>query len=229
MVSNFHRNLSRKGKPMILYGTPVSPYVRKVQAYLAERGMEAEVVGVGIGDPNPDFAKANPLKKMPALQDGDFGIGDSSAIITYLEGKYPGSTLIPNDAEGKAAVHWFDKFADTVLGPSGGKIFFNRIVMPKFMGAEGNEAMASEGEAELPKHYAYLDGAISDAGYLVGDRFTLADISVACLLGNLRLIGLGPDAATYPKLSAWLEACYARPCISASFAHAEKIFAKIAG
>jgi glutathione S-transferase len=64
---------------------------------------------------------------------------------------------------------------------------------------------------------------------LVGDQFSLADISIAATLGNLRLIGMGPDAATYPKLSSWLEACYARPSISASFAHAQKIFAKVAG
>jgi glutathione S-transferase len=218
---------------MILFGNPVSPYVRKVQAYLAERGMEAEGVIVGLGDPNPEFSKASPLHKMPAFQDGDFTIADSSAIITYLECKYPGGTLFRQSAEDKAMIHWFDKYADTVIGPSGGKIFFNRVVLPKFMKIEGNEVAAQEGEAEMPNHYAYLEGVFSgnsmDPGYLVGDSFSMADISVSALLGNLRLIGMGPDAATYPKLSAWLETCYARPSISESFGHAEKIFARIAG
>ncbi len=214
---------------MILFGAPVSPFVRKVQAYLVERGMEAELVSVGMADPNPDFIAVSPLRKMPALKDGDCGIADSSAIITYLEAKYPGSALIPDDALGKAMVHYYDKFADTVLVVSGSKIFFNRIVLPKFMGKEGNEAVAQEGEAELPKHYAYLESVILESGYLVGDSFSLADIAVATILGNLLLLDKGPDAATYPKLSAWLDTCYARPSISGSFAHAQKIFARIMG
>lgn len=214
---------------MKLYGAALSPYVRKVQSYLAERGMEAEMAPAGLGSDDPGFLACSPLRKMPALQDGDFGIADSSAIITWLEAKYPGSGLVPNSAEGKAMVHWFDKFADTVLGPSGTKIFFNRVVAPRFMGREGNEAMAQEGEAEFPKHYAYLESAIGDAGYLVGDAFSLAEIAVATMLGNIRLLGLGPDAATYPRLSAWLEASYARPGVAAPYMHAEKIFARVVG
>jgi glutathione S-transferase len=212
---------------MILYGTPVSPFVRKIMAYLAERGMEAEVVAVGIGDPNPDYAKASPLRKMPALSDGDFHIADSSAIITYLDAKYPGSGLIPDSAEGKAMVTWFDEFADTVLAAAGGAVFFNRFVMPKFMGAEGNEAAAAEGEAKLPALYDYLESALSASGHLVEDHFTFADLTVAVTFGNLRLIGLGPKADTHPKLAAWLEAQYARPSIAASFGHAQKIVEKV--
>ncbi len=212
---------------MILFGTPVSPFVRKVQAYLAERNMEVEMVAVGMADPNPDFAKASPLKKMPALQDGTFGISDSSAIITYLDAKYPGSGLIPDSAEGKARVHWFDEFADTVLSASGSKIFFNRVVAPKFMGKEGNEAIAQEGEAELPKLYDVLENAIPSSGFLVEDRFTLADISVATILGNVCFIGLGPKPETHPKLAKWVEAQFARPSIAASYGHAEKIVMRV--
>jgi glutathione S-transferase len=214
---------------MILYGTPVSPFVRKILAYLAERDMAVEVVPVGIGDPNPDYAAVSPFKKMPALKDGDFGISDSSAILTYLEAKYPGSGLVPDDAEGKARVAWFDEFADTMLVTAGGKIFFNRVVAPKFLGAEGNEAAAKEGEAELPKLYAYLESILDGSAYLVGGAFSIADISVATALGNLQPMGLGPKAADYPKTAAWLENIYARPSIAASQGHFQKIFAKVAG
>jgi glutathione S-transferase len=164
---------------MILYGTPVSPFVRKILSYLAERGMEAELVAVGIGDPNPDYAAVSPFKKMPAIKDGDFGISDSSAILTYLEAKYPGSGLIPDSAEGKACVAWWDEFADTMVVAAGGKIFFNRVVAPKFLGMDGNEAAAKEGEAELPKLYAYLESVADGSGYLVGGAFSIADIAVA--------------------------------------------------
>jgi glutathione S-transferase len=214
---------------MKLFGTPVSPFVRKILSYLAERGMEAEVVAVGMGDPNPEYAEVSPFKKMPALKDGDFGISDSSAILTYLEAKYPGSGLVPDSAEGKARAHWFDEFADTMLVGAGGKIFFNRVVAPKFLGIDGNEAAAKEGEAELPKYYAYLESVISDTGFLVGNSFTIADISVATALGNLRPLGLAPQAADYPKLTAWLDNIYQRPSIAGPYAHMEKILARVLG
>jgi glutathione S-transferase len=214
---------------MKLYGAALSPYVRKVQSYLAERGMEAENLSVGIGSDDPGFAAASPLKKMPALQDGDFGIADSSAILTYLEAKYPGSGLVPEDAEGKAWVHFHDKFADTILGASGTKVFFNRIVLPKFMGREGNEEIAAEGEAELAKHYAYLESALAENGYLLASGFSLADISMASLMGNVRLLGLGPDEGVYPRLAAWVETVFARPAIAGPYTHAEKIFARTMG
>lgn len=214
---------------MILYGTPVSPYVRKILSYLAERNMDVEVVGVGIGDPNPDYAAVSPFKKMPALKDGDFGISDSSAILTYLEAKYPGSGLVPDSAEGKGRVAFFDEFADTMLVAAGGKIFFNRVVAPKFLGMDGDEAAAKEGEAELPKLYAYLESVMDGSGYLVGGAFSIADISVATALGNLQPLGCGPNAADYPKTAAWLESIYARPSIAGPYAHFQKIFARVAG
>jgi glutathione S-transferase len=214
---------------MILYGTPVSPFVRKILAYLAERNMAVEVVPVGIGDPNPDYAAVSPFKKMPAIKDGDFGISDSSAILAYLEAKYPGSGLMPDDAEGKARVAWFDEFADTMLVAAGGKIFFNRVVAPKFLGMDGDEAAAKQGEAELPQLYAYLESIMDGSAYLVGGAFSIADIAVATALGNLVPMGLGPNATEYPKAAAWLETTHARPSIAASQAHFQKILTKVSG
>ncbi len=214
---------------MIVYGTPVSPFARKVLSYLIERGMEHEVVSVGMGDPNPDYAAVSPFRKMPAIKDGDFGISDSSAILTYLEAKYPGSALTPDSAEDKARVAWFDEFADTMLTASGGKIFFNRVVAPKFMKQDGDEAAAKAGEAELPKLYAYLESVMDGSGYLAGGKFTIADIAVAAALGNLRPMGFGPNAAEYPKTAAYLDTINARPSIAGPYGHFEKIYARVVG
>lgn len=214
---------------MIVYGNPVSPFVRKVISYLVEREMAYELVIVGLGDPNPDFAAVSPFGKMPALKDGDFGISDSSAILTYLEAKYPGSGLVPDDAEGKARVTWFDEFADTILVASGAKIFFNRVVAPKFMGREGDEAAAQAGEAEMPGLYAYLESVLDESGYLVGGKFSVADLSVAVAIANLIPLGLAPDSASYPKSAAWLDAINMRPSIAGPLGHSQKIITRALG
>ena len=200
---------------MILYGAPVSPFVRKVLAYGAEKGLELQLVPVGLGDQNPDFIACSPFKKMPAVSDGEFKISDSTAIIAYLEAKHPAPPLVPADPEGRARVTWFEEFADTILVGTLGTIFFNRIVMPKFMGQEGDGAAADKAETEgMPPLLDYLEGVIPASGFLVGDAFSLADIAVASPFVNASHAGVIPDAATYPKITAFLAAIHARPSMA---------------
>ena len=80
---------------MIIYGTSLSFFVRKVLAYAAERGIEVETRIVNPRVPDPEFAEASPLRKIPAMRDGNYCLSDSSAIIHYLEAKYPEGALIP--------------------------------------------------------------------------------------------------------------------------------------
>ena len=56
---------------MILYGSTMSPFVRKVAAYAAEKGIELELQPTGFPNPSPEFRAASPFGKMPALVDGD--------------------------------------------------------------------------------------------------------------------------------------------------------------
>ena len=202
---------------MILYGSTISPFVRKVVAFAAEKGIELELVPVGIGDPNPAFRAASPFGKMPALADGDYGLADSSAIIHYLEAKYPDPEMIPADPKSRGRTIWFDEFADTLLFACGGKMFFNRIVAPRFLGREGDLAAADTAEREeLPPLLDYLEGVIPDSGYLVDDRLTLADIAVASPFANFAHCGVKFDAARYPKAVAYTEAILARPSFAGS-------------
>jgi glutathione S-transferase len=197
---------------MILYGSTMSPFVRKVAAYAVEKGIDLKLKPVGLGDPDPEFRAASPFKKMPALVDGDYKLADSSAIIHYLEAKFPQPELIPADPRERGRVIWFDKFADTLLIPCGGKIFFNKVVSPRFLGREGDLNVAETAERdELPPLLDYLEGAIPDGGYLVGNRITLADISVAGLFPNLGHCGVAIDPARYPKVTAFTQAILARP------------------
>ena len=93
---------------MILYGSTLSPFVRKVMAYAGEKGIELELKPIALSDTDPDFCSASPFRKMPALQDGDFCLADSSAIIHYLEAKYPEPALIPAEPRDRGQTIWFD-------------------------------------------------------------------------------------------------------------------------
>jgi glutathione S-transferase len=196
---------------MILYGAPVSPFVRKVLAFAAEKGLPLELVPVGLGDQNPDFLACSPFRKMPGFTDGDFSISDSTAIVTYLDAKYPEHLLIPADPANRARAIWFDEFADTILVSAAGPIFFNRVVSPKFMGKPGDDAAVAKGEADMTPVCDYLERVIPESAYLLGDTLSLADISVASPFVNAAHAGYVPDAQAYPKLTAYLAAMHARP------------------
>ena len=196
---------------MIVYGSSMSPFVRKVLVFAAEKGIAFDHKSLGLGSDDSDFLGASPFRKMPALKDGDFGISDSSAIVAYLEAVQPEPGLIPTEAKARARTIWFDEYADTILGGCGTKLFFNRIVAPRFLGREGDAALADAAERdELPPILDYLEGVIPGSLFLVEDRLTLADIAVASPLVNLGHVGCD-YASGRPKLAAFAAAMLARP------------------
>ena len=213
---------------MILYGSTLSPFVRKVMAFAAEKGIAIELKPTGFPDPEPDFCAASPFKKMPALVDGDFCIADSSAIIHYLEAKYPEPALIPAEPRARGRTIWFDEFADTILFACGGKMFFNRIVSPIFLKRPGDEAAAEAAERdELPPILDYLETVVPDeGGYLVGNSLTLADIAVAGPFANFHHLGIDiSDRA--PRTAAFVERILARPSFSQWVEREAAMLAKI--
>ena len=163
---------------MILFGSTLSPFVRKTVAFATEKGLDFELKPRGIGDPDPDFCKASPFRKMPALQDGDYCLADSSAICHYIEAKHPDPALIPAEARARGQVVWFDEFADTILFGCGQKVFFNRVVAPRFLNRPGDESVAEAAlRDELPPILDYLESVVpTEGGFLVGDRISLADM-----------------------------------------------------
>ncbi len=185
---------------MIVYGSSLSPFVRKVLAFAAEKGIELELKPTGLGNKDPEFLEASPFGKMPGFRDGDFAISNSSAIIAYLEAMKPEPNLIPTEPKARARTIWYDEFADTILFACGGKMFFNRLVAPRFLGQPGDEAVAAKAECEeLPPLLDYLERVIPASGFLVEDRLTLADIAVASPFANLRHIDVAHRPGPPPQ------------------------------
>lgn len=198
---------------MILYGSSLSPFVRKVLAYAGEKGIEIELQPTGFPQASGEFLEASPFRKMPALRDGDYLLADSSAIIHYLEAKHPEPELIPADPESRGRTIWFDEFSDTILAACGAKMFVNRIVAPRFMGRPGDMAAAEAAETqELPPILDYLERVAPEPGdYLVGGRITLADIAVASPFANLAHLGCDLDTGRHGRVRAYVAAILSRP------------------
>jgi len=198
---------------VIVYGSSLSPFVRKVIAFAGEKGIEFDLQPTGFPDRTPEFCEASPFKKMPAMRDGDYCLPDSTAIVHYLEAKHPEPALIPRDPKLLGLTIWFEEFADTIMFACGAKMFFNRIVAPRFMGREGDLAAANAAERdELPPILDYLERvAPTSDGFLVGDALTLADIAVASPFANFRHMDTAIDPERYPRTIAYVERILTRP------------------
>jgi glutathione S-transferase len=201
---------------MIVYGSSLSPYVRKVLAVAGEKGIEVELQPTGFPNPSSDFLDASPFKKMPALRDGDFTLADSSAIVHYLDAKHPERPLIPVDPQLRGKTIWYDEFADTILVSCGAKIFFNRIVAPRFLGRPCNEDEVQQAELnDLPPILEYIESIVpGDDGYLVGKELTLADIAVASPFANFRHTETRVCPDRYPRTVAYVDRILARPSLA---------------
>ena len=214
---------------MLLYGSSLSPFVRKVLVFAAEKGIELPVKGLVVGSEDPEFRAASPFGKMPALRDGDFTVADSSAIVAYLDALHPEPNLIPTKPKARARCVWFEEFADTIVMECGRRIFFNRIVSPMFLGREGDLQAADRAEREqLPPLLDYLEGQVSESLFLVEDRFTLADIAVASpFLNVIHHLEIAIDPTRYPRLTAYLQTILARPSFSHWLQKEQRLFARV--
>jgi len=187
---------------MKIYGFPLSPFVRKVVVAAHEKGLDYELIPANPSQPTEEFLKVSPFSKIPALSDGDFSIADSTAIVTYLDAQYPAPKLLPADPQARGRAVWFEEVADTILIPAGAPIVLNRFLRPNIFGTEGDEPAAQAAEEAIKKPLGYLEGAVSDGGWLDGD-FSVGDLAVACTVKTLSYTGWTLDQAAYPRLAAW--------------------------
>lgn len=207
---------------MILFGASVSPFVRKVLMFAAEKGIALEHRPVSPHADDMQFKSASPLGKIPALVDGDYSLADSTAIMHYLEAKFPAHPLIPAEPKARGKAVWYEEFADTVMFPVGTVLFINRVLLPNVRKIPGDLAKADEMAKQLPAMFAYLENVIPAQGFVVGDGLTIGDIAITNMLINLSYSGGEVDAAKYPKLAAYYGRISSRPSVSGLIAGERK-------
>ena len=211
---------------LILYGAPLSPFVRKADALLREKGATFELESVNIM-PMPDwFKEISPARRIPVLRDTDIGkegplgtIPDSSAICAYIEQKFPEPAFYPDDPYDRGRAVWLEEYCDTELAGPLGLGIFRPIQFNRFMGKEPDIEAAKKTYAEkLSRPLDYLENEIGDGGFLIGGALSIADVSLACQLAQLELIAGPLDAARWPGVAGLVERLTQResfqPCLA---------------
>jgi len=161
---------------------------------------------------SPEFLKVNPNAQVPCMTDGELVLTESLAINLYLAKAHGGGLGPVNAAEDGQMTMW-SLWAATGVEPHAISILYNRVGKPP---AERDAAAADAAEAALAAPFAVLDAALARNGYLVGGRFTVADINVAEII-RYAVPAPGLFLAA-PHVKAWLTACHARPAFQKMWA-----------
>lgn len=186
-----------------LIGSPVSPYVRKVLAACAVKGVEVRVDPITPFMGDEAFSKISPLRRVPVWIEGDLTLCDSSVIVQYLEETRPGPSLWPADPADRARARWLEEYADTrIFDVLGWKLFFEIALKPRFFGGETDAAVVAHArEVELPEVLDYLESVTPGDGFLFGELPCVADFAVTAAIMNLEIIRVGVDADRWPRFA----------------------------
>ena len=209
---------------MKLYYFPLSPYSQKVLIALDEKGTQhtTEIVNLGDAGARAAFEKINRFGKVPFLVDEkrDWKIPESSIIIEYLEQHAKGGTqLIPSDPDLARQARFHDRVFDLYVNEQALKIFFDGRRPEDKRDAMGVESA----QKRLDKTYAMLDDYLAKRTWVLGDAFTIADVSAAAALGMANLVR--PFAA-HKNLAAYFGRLTERPSVQRAFKQVQEFMAR---
>jgi glutathione S-transferase len=197
---------------MKLYTHPLSTFARRVEIAVREKGIELERVVVDLGKREnraAAYLSLHPYGRVPTLVDADFVLPESTPILEYLEATHPEPALLPDDAKGRALVSLHIKLCDIELaGPNYTTIFSKRFVPQDKWRVQDME----RARKPTARHLEVLDRQLSGKSFLVGDRFSLADV---CYMPFLHFIGL-LDVDVPDNVARWSQSLLARPSAQAT-------------
>lgn len=210
---------------MKLYCDPVSTTSRPLLMFLAEQGLEVDIVKVDLlagAHKDPEFLALNPCGMVPFLVDGDFKLGEAVAILKYLAIRSH-STAYPEGLKAQMkvdeAISWFntrfhEEFCLMTCYPAMG--------VPHGLSPELSAGIMAYGAEHAPRWLKVLDeNMLAGQPYVCGDQISLADyLGLSfCLLGEL----VAYDFSPYPNIAGWVARMKARPSFVPTYAAFETL------
>lgn len=194
-----------------LHTHPLSTYARRVKIALIEKNIPHEEVVVDLAaraQRQPAFLALNPYARVPVIEDGEFVLHESSAILLYLEDAHPEPALIPGGARARAEIDMHLRLCDLEFARPAGTIIFQKRFFPP---ARWKQDLIDQAATEIRRHLDVLDRQLGspERDYLVHDVYSLADIAYIPFLHFLPLM---VEADQVPaNVAAWRDRLLARP------------------
>lgn len=176
------------------YYNPVSVNSRRVWVALLEKQISFEPVVINLdGDQFADeFAKVNPLQRVPVIIDNGLTVVESLAILDYLESRYPSPALMPNEPAAIAQVRMVETITVVELQPE------TFPLTRSLVGLTVNPDKLEAAQQRINQILQFFEALLGTTPYFIGETLTLADIVAGTLIPSLPLIN-------YPRLRTWAE------------------------
>jgi len=165
--------------------------------------------GAPLGKNNPEFRRANPMGRVPAIDDGGLGLSESMAINLYLARKH--GKLWPATLQGEGLAFQWSFFGVTEIDPHIVDWARNALVLPQ---PERDPAKAAAALDKLQRPFGALEAALGRSRWLAGDAFTVADLNLSAVMFRARRM----DLSAFPHVARWLGECFARPAAKKAWA-----------
>lgn len=197
---------------MKLYTNPFSPNGRKVLCLAGYLGIDLEVQDTRLlkGDHKTEsFLAMNPNGKIPVLEDGDFVLWESNAMLLYLAGNHPERGLLPADHRERCLVERWLFWQIAHFSPPMGRLMGERI-FKRFRGIDTVDTVVIDAATrDLDVFCAVLDRQLADRPFVCGDAPTVADFAIGAWADTAPLVSY--DYSAVPNLASWVTRVVALP------------------
>jgi glutathione S-transferase len=204
---------------VVLYGNPLSNYVRAARMVCEEKGVEHELVTIPSlkALKEPEHLARHPFGKVPTLEHGDVSVFETSAICRYIDEAFDGPSLQPSDPATRARMEQWISVTNAYLDTDVMRRFVLHYFFPRGPEGKPDQARIDKALPDIRRDFEVLDRALANADYLAGDQLTIADLMLAPIIS----LGLATPEGDQlilgcDKLKAWTEKMFARDSFAAT-------------
>jgi glutathione S-transferase len=203
----------------VIHSIPGSPYGRAVLIALEEKGARYRLSPIAPGAiRHPDHLARHPFGRVPVLEDGDFRLYETQAILRYIDRILPQPALTPSSPRDAGLMDQLMNVNDWYLfNGVANVVAFQRIVGPRVMGLSPNEEAI---RAAMPKAHIVFDElahALGDKPFFAGDALTLADVLLAPQIDYMsQTPEWAPLTEKNTRLADWIDRMNSRPSMAAT-------------
>ena len=192
-----------------IWGRMSSINVKKVVWTAQELGLDFErheAGGVHGVVKTPEYVALNPNSQIPVLQDGDYVLWESNVITRYLCAKHSPGNFYPDNLQERFDAERWMEWQQTSVNPASRNGFWHLIRLPA---DQRDPALITQSNALVEPLMAMLDAHLATRSFMVGERFTMADIPLGCEVQ--RWFGLPQERQPRPNIERWFASLLARP------------------
>lgn len=203
---------------MVLYSGTTCPYSHRCRFVLFEKGMDFEVRDVDLFNKPEDIALMNPYGQVPILVERDLILYESTIINEYIDERFPHPQLMPGDPVARARVRLF-------LFNFEKELFTHVSLIEGCVTDKATEKSLANSRAQIRDRLTQLAPIFVKNKFMLGDEFSMLDVSIASLLWRLDYYGIELSKNAAPLLK-YAERIFSRPAFIEALTPSEKVMRK---